>query len=131
MVKCPVLLVHSTDDMTIPSSHSSDLFERLMDPYLPPLPYQDQEGFSPLKMTPKQLEEIRIAVERRSQKYKDLTRSYEISGGDIPFGTIREFDRKEGYGKVLWLEAHVGGHTNIVRYEGTIDLVGKIAGIRR
>ena len=81
-------------------------------------------------------DKTRESAAARAEKRKELVVQYDIGGindpsGTMPsepFATVRELPR-EGKGRVVWVETNVGGHTNIVRFETTIDWVGRVAGI--
>lgn len=44
------------------------------------------------------------------------------------WGTVKSFPRKSK-GSVMWFEGLVGGHDDIGFYEGTLDLIGKVANL--
>ena len=59
----------------------------------------------------------------------DTALDYQVSVREDSYdgwGTVRSFSRK-AKGQVIWFEGLVGGHDDIGFYEGTLDLIGKVA----
>ena len=129
--KCPILFVHSKDDTTIPSSHSFSLFHALMEPYLPSWPVTPT-GIAILTTTADQLAQIGVVGEAREKIINTLVTTSQLGPEDAPFGTVREFiDEKQGGRRAVYLETEYGGHSEIVRWEAVIDMMGDVAGLSR
>ncbi|KAF8327028.1 Alpha/Beta hydrolase protein [Cantharellus anzutake] len=128
-IQAPILLVHCRKDPTIPSAHSRDLFETLLDPLLPPLP-PTPEGFARSKLPREHSKHLNEAIARRNQSRAGTVTESTIGG----FAShVAEFDRGERGrgGKVKLVETLYGGHTNIVGASGVIDLIGEFFDIWR
>ncbi|GAA5933282.1 alpha/beta hydrolase [Sporobolomyces koalae] len=100
-VKCPILLVHAQDDPVIPFSHSRTLSEHLLEPLLHESePERTENDHEPRGR--------QVVVEEQ------------VVGG---WGTVKRFERGQGFGRVVWAEAKTGGHTFIGETEYVMRLV--------
>lgn len=120
--------------MTIPPTHSSELFDKLVEPFVPQWPYGEATITEVLSFGPKELEEIRVAGEARQAAMDRLVKIYTIGDEErTSFGTVKEFSSKGLDGpqyEVTFVRTNGGGHSNIVRWEGVIDFVGRVAKIK-
>ncbi|KAG9037022.1 hypothetical protein FRB95_007317 [Tulasnella sp. JGI-2019a] len=128
-VRCPILIVHAKDDGTIPFSHSTDLFLRLLDPQLPPWPpfmLENDAKLGALSWTSEQLAQVTRTAEERVVVTNKIVTTFLAGPEDAPFGAVKTFNRRleEGGQRVVFLETEKGGHTEIVRSEGVIDYIG-------
>ncbi|KAG8905480.1 Light-sensor Protein kinase [Tulasnella sp. 403] len=126
-VRCPILLVHAKDDMTIPHSHSWEILDKLVDPYLPFWPFSSSNPFDALSYTPKQLEELaKLATERKLKK-DQLVSAHRIGDQSAPFGTYYSFVPPDASrAPVSFLETERGGHARIIKMEGVIDYIEEV-----
>lgn len=116
--------MHAVNDPTIPNSHSAALFDELLEPSLPPLPYtiEDLAG----RTDEETWNKMNAATEARRQ-----TRARLVSRRTIPkFADVSEFQRPDA-GKVMHIEARSGRHVNILKSEGLLDIMGDLFSIMK
>ena len=119
-----ILIVHAANDPIIPSSHAVALFNELLEPSLPPLPFTVEE------LTGRTDEEtwhkMNAAMEARRQ-----TRARLVSRLTIPeFADISEFHRPDA-GKVMHVETFSGGHVNILKSQRWLDFMDELFSMSR
>ncbi|KAF8583341.1 alpha/beta-hydrolase [Ramaria rubella] len=124
-IKTDIILVHAEDDFDIPSSHSTDLFDTLLAPLLPPRSLTKEELSHPASVSQEQWGEFRIQEEIRQKVKEDVVQVKEIGG----FGRINRFERNGA--QVVYVESKWGGHDHVGRLEGVVDIVGDVLGIKR
>ena len=123
-------MIHCRQDPTIPSTHSAELFEALLDPLLPPLPFTSEELIRPKVPHQEHFKLMNEALAKRNQTRMKLVRDGIIEG----FASrVSEFDRIEAdrSGKVKFVETLYGGHTSLVGVDGVIDTIGEFFDIWR
>jgi abhydrolase domain-containing protein 12 len=123
-IKSTILIVHAANDPTIPKSHAVALFDELLEPSLPSLPFavEDLAG----RTDEETWKQMNAATEARRQ-----TRAKLVSRHIVPdFAHISEFKRPAS-GKVMHVETHSGGHVNILKSEGLLDIMGDLLSISR
>lgn len=116
--------MHAVTDPTIPSSHAAALFDELLEPLLPPLPFavEDLAG----RRDEETWKQMNAATKARHQTRRRL-----ISHLTIPdFAHISEFQRQAA-GKVMHVETHSGDHVSILKSEGLLDIMGDLFSISR
>jgi abhydrolase domain-containing protein 12 len=120
-------LVHADDDFDIPSSHSADLFDTLLEPLLPP-PVLTQEVLRlPLSISPEQWKEFRTGEVLRRRVRDEIIQTDRVE----QFGRISRFKRSDSGTQVVHVESRWGGHNHVGRLEGVVDVVGDVLGIKR
>jgi len=128
-VEVPILMIHCRQDPQIPSTHTEELFEALLDPLLPPLPSIPGELIRP-KGPSEHFKLLSEAITKRDQSRRKLVSEGIMEG----FASrVAEFDRSgagQG-GKVKFVETLYGGHTNLVKNDGVIDVIGEFFDIWR
>lgn len=110
-IKCPILIVHSSDDITIPIAHSQRLVTALLEPELIKASLEHSGG---AVQEPDQLKE-RERVREELVQVEPLGR----------WGVVRRFNRN-GAGRVVYAEAVTGGHNAIGCAEATVSLVREV-----
>ncbi len=123
-------MVHCSQDPQIPSTHTTELFEALLDPLLPPLPFTPEELIRPKLPPNEHFKLLNEAIAKRNQ-----TRTKLVSDGIIEgfASRVAEFDRSgtgRG-GKVKFVETLYGGHANLVKADSVIDVIGDFFDIWR
>jgi abhydrolase domain-containing protein 12 len=113
--------------LDIPSSHSSDLFDTLLEPALPPPALTQEELRQPVSITPERWSEFREAEAQRRHVRESIVQVDEVEG----FGRISRFKRKADEAQVVYVESKWGGHDQVGRLEGVIDVVGDVLGLKR
>lgn len=108
-------------------SHSSDLFDTLLEPSLPPSALTQEELRQPASITSERWEEFREAEARRRRVREDIVQVDEVQG----FGKISRFKRSAIGAQVVYVESKWGGHDQVGRLEGVVDVVGDVLGVRR
>ena len=105
------------DDWDIPYTHSITLFERLLDPLLPPSPNLPDH---PASWTLDEWSSFVAAQnERKSKRFEIVTRSNTTN-----FGYTETFQLESG-SPVTLLITHWGGHNNVGSQEGVQDVIRK------
>jgi len=105
------LIVHAKDDWDIPASHSTELFNALLSPLLPPPP--------DLRLHTPSREELALRIEKRMEI---------VSKRDVQHvGTVETFRRDEQM--VMHIETHWGGHNEVAGYGGVLDIIEEELGL--
>lgn len=116
-IKCSVLIVHAEDDWDIQPSHSSVIFNALLEPYLP-ASHIDSDVHHPFLMSSSDWYTITHQQALRAEERNAI-----LSRVDIPkFGTLETFIADER--KIAFLKLNNGGH-DIGRIEGVQDVLGR------
>lgn len=121
--RCPILIFHATNDWDIPWTHSSSLFDALLDPLMrTPLPTPPVVG----KLTPEtpaQVQAMHVAHQARAAERKEIVKEETIEG----FGHCQEFTRRDGDGahEVVWVKTEKGGHNEIALLDNVVKEVGR------
>jgi abhydrolase domain-containing protein 12 len=118
--------LHAEDDFDIPSAHSVDLFDTLLEPSLPAPALTKEELSQPASLSPEQWSIFKSAEELRQRVRGDMVRVDEVDG----FGRISRF-RRSGGDEVVFVESRWGAHDHVGRMEGVVDVVGQVLGIKR
>ncbi|KAF8305667.1 alpha/beta-hydrolase [Clavulina sp. PMI_390] len=131
-IAAPILLVHALDDTTIPASHSTALFEELLSPQLPPVPYTPAELTLP---KPGMWDKMNAVIGERQTIRARVVREWNIEG----WGVVREFDRpnrklSEGeetmaVGKVRHVETTHGDHVDVLKSQGVLNIFVEFFGM--
>lgn len=114
-IKAPILLVHAEDDPTVPNIHSITLFEGLLEPLLPPLPFTMEELAG---LSGDSWKQVNAAFEARRQARESLVSQHTIED----FAKAAQFPRKDA-GMVKHVETRWGGHVNILKSEGLLNII--------
>lgn len=123
-IKSPILLLHAQNDPTIPSSHATALFDELLEPSLPPLPFSMEQLARPADDEVwKQMNEV---IERRREARESLI----VTGAIESFAKTAEFSRPDA-GNVKHVETRWGRHTEILKSEALFDIMGDFFSISR
>ncbi|KAG8944527.1 hypothetical protein FRC04_001749 [Tulasnella sp. 424] len=131
-VRIPVLIVHAKDDTTIPFFHSSQLFEGILNPYLPAWPFDASDPFKALSLTLDQIQELAKAAQNRAAKMDELVKKEVVGPKEAPFATVKRFKTQGDHPvDATFALLEKGDHSPIVRFEGVLGLVGQVAGIGR
>jgi len=113
--------MHAVNDPTISNSHSAALFDELLEPSLPPLPFAIEDPAEPIDE-----ETWNAATEARRQ-----TRAKLVSRLTIPeFADVSEFQRPDA-SKVMHVETLSGHHVGILESEGLLDIMDDLFSISR
>ncbi|KAG8987450.1 hypothetical protein FRB90_003333, partial [Tulasnella sp. 427] len=128
-VRIPTLIVHAKDDTTIPHAHSAHLFEAILDPYLPAWPFDSRDPLKALSLTLEQVQELNKVAGARGAKMAELVTENVVGPEDAPFATVKRF-KADGIDATFALLER-GDHSPIVRFEGVLNLVGRVAGVER
>ncbi|KAF8513767.1 Alpha/Beta hydrolase protein [Gautieria morchelliformis] len=126
-VKTNIVLIHADDDFDIPSSHSADLFNTLLEPWLPPPVLTREVLRQPVSISPEQWNEFRTGEALRRRVRNDIIQIDQVE----QFGRISRFKRNDSETQVVYVESRWGGHNHVGRLEGVIDVVGDVLGIKR
>ncbi|GAA5987334.1 hypothetical protein JCM10908_001913 [Rhodotorula pacifica] len=100
-IRAPILILHAHNDPVIPLSHSRTLTDHLLAPLLSDLSETAGEG---------------------GRDRKRLVSEYKAGG----WGVVSRFERKDGFGEVIWAEALKGAHNEIGTHEYSIELVRRM-----
>ena len=111
------MLMHAKDDEEIPPFHSLAIFDKLMQPVLPPAP----PAFADLSYTVSESEFN--AVREQHTEYKRVrdelvhkTRTKE--DGFVKYELERDIGAKTVFNETLW-----GGHDRMALQEGVLDMI--------
>ncbi|KAH9476282.1 Lysophosphatidylserine lipase ABHD12 [Psilocybe cubensis] len=115
-IKSSVLIVHADDDVDIPSTHASTLFEAFLEPHLPAHPTPPPNPFSHEKW-----DNFTSQESQRIHARQEIVKTIEVDG----FGLYEEMNQ-DGR-KVALLKTEKGGH-DIGRVEGVQDAIGRMFG---
>ncbi|KIJ54815.1 hypothetical protein M422DRAFT_200744 [Sphaerobolus stellatus SS14] len=126
-VNTNIVLIHAENDLDIIPSHSTALFDNLLEPSLPPPTITIEEFKNPLALTPERWEEFRDTQAMRQRVREDIVHIEEIKD----FGKVSQFKRSETGSKVVFVETKWGGHDSVGRAEGVVDIMGNVLGIKR
>jgi len=120
-IKSTILIMHAVDDPTISSTHSAALFDQLLEPSLPPLPFAIED-------LPRRIDEEtwNAATEARRQTRAKLVSRLAIPG----FADVNEFQRPNA-GKVMHVETLSGRHVGILESEGLLGIMDDLFSISR
>lgn len=116
------MLTHSLNDAEIPCSHSQSLFNKLLEPYLPPL---IPPPTSLNEINSFDWEASKLALEDRRAQRDAIVSTRTIAN----FGTVTQFMRgSDWYGprEVVHVEGMWGGHDRIGIQETVIDLIDSV-----
>ena len=114
--------MHAVNDPTISNSHSAALFDELLEPSLPPLPFAIEDLAGRIDEETWNI----AATEARRQ-----TRAKLVSRLTIPeFADVSEFQRPNA-GKVMHVETLSGRHVGILESEGLLDIMDDLFSISR
>ncbi|GAA5866996.1 hypothetical protein JCM3774_003750 [Rhodotorula dairenensis] len=112
-IRAPILILHAHNDPVIPLSHSRTLTDHLLAPLLPrtsPSTRRDQDNM------------VSAIFEDAAAGRKELVSEYRAGG----WGVVSRFERKAGFGPVVWAEALRGAHNEIGTHEYSIELVRRM-----
>ncbi|KAF8066581.1 Alpha/Beta hydrolase protein [Lyophyllum atratum] len=119
-IKCSVLVAHAEDDWDISHTHSSVIFNALLDPYLPPSP---SPSLLPLPNSSSPWHTLTTHQAARAVQRAALVTRTEVEH----FGVLDEFRDGEGR-RIALLKTRRGGH-DIGRMEGVQDVIGRMFGL--
>lgn len=121
------MLIHAEDDFDIPSSHSTDLFDMLLEPSLPPPALTREELMNPISISPNQWSDFQATEIQRRRVREDIVQVDQVEG----FGRISRFKRSGTGAQVVYIESKWGGHDQVGRLEGVVDIIGHVLEIKR
>ena len=119
--------------MDIPSTHSLELFETILDAQMPPLPLKTLEELT--GASKEQWEAQTVVVRERAALREQRVSEWDIEG----FGKVSKFKRCEtpgwqmdkwGHGYTAHLETLGGGHVKLLGHEAVIDFIGDFTELR-
>ena len=115
-MKAPIYIVHSQDDFEIPYFHSQNLFESLLEPFLPPAPTAPT---SPSELNKFDWAAFNDAAEARRVRRAAVVEKSSIDG----FAKVQKLVRskEKGVGLVVYVEALYGGHDRLGLQESLLD----------
>jgi len=121
-ISAPILIAHSHDDDDIPIIHSQNLFDTLLEPMLPPLPF--------LPYSPSEINEFDWPAFQRVKDDRLARKSALVSVQELPgFGSVHTLLRKDttvgDYYPFVFIESRWGGHNKIGLQDTIIDIIGK------
>ena len=120
-------MIHAEDDFDIPSSHSADLFNTLLEPSLPPSALTEEELRQPASITPHRWGVFQEVEALRRRVREGLVQIEEVEG----FGRISRFKRNSNGAQAVHVESLWGGHDQVGRLEGVVDVIGDVLGMKR
>jgi hypothetical protein len=120
-ITAPLLFVHSNDDFDIPADHSHRLYDALLEPHLPPMPYDAHDIRARNVPYAQMMDAIRSANTERACVREQLETVRDL--GNV--GTVRSFVRPQSHGgrSATFFEANFGGHNRIIVHETVMDVV--------
>ncbi|KAG9225752.1 hypothetical protein CCMSSC00406_0007762 [Pleurotus cornucopiae] len=108
-IKEPILIAHAENDWDIPSSHSENLFNAILDPHLPAVP---EVPLGPISWTKEDWAAFTQEKAFRAKAREALVTTYSIP--DV--GLIERFEK--GGNKAVFFKTLHGGHDMIALQEG-------------
>jgi len=120
-ITSPIMFVHSNDDFDISVAHSQTLYEALLEPHLPPIPYDEQDirsrrvPFAEMMGAIKQVNAERCGIREQVETVLDL--------GNV--GKVMSFTRPPSQGgrSATFLKTNFGGHNMVICQETVMDIV--------